>query len=425
MITEKLRLIFKMRDLRNKILFILFIFFIFRLLAAIPIPGIDVSKLKQFFSQSEIFGFIGLFTGGSYDNLSPMMLGLGPYITALIIMQLLTMIFPRLKEMYQLEGEAGRQKFNQYSRLLTVPLAFLQAFGLITLLTKQNILLPLALSDLILNLMTITAGTLFLMWLGELITNKGLGNGVSLLIFAGIISNIPSAIGNALTIIYDDTTKTFDFAKIMEYIAFLLVAIIIIAGVTFVTESTRQVPVNFAKRIRGRKVFGGAATYLPLKVNQAGVIPIIFAISILLLPSLIASFFPQSSIAKSINSFLNPNDYPYSIIYFLLVFAFTYFYTQITFDPSSISENLQKSGGFITGIRPGKETANYLAFVLHRITLAGALFLGLIAILPSLMQMVSGSQNLVFGGTAVLIVVSVVLETIKQIEAHLSMRSYE
>lgn len=422
---EKLKQIFKSQDLRNKILFILFVFFIFRFAAAIPVPGVDISKLKEFYQQNELFGFIGLFTGGSFDTFSIMMLGLGPYITALIIMQLLTMIFPRLKEMYQLEGEAGRQKFNQYSRLLAVPLSFLQAFGLITLLTRQNILLPLPLPELILNLATITAGTLFLMWLGELITNKGLGNGVSLLIFAGIIASIPSSAGQAISIIYNFETGVFDNEKVIEYLIFIAVAVFIVAGVTFIAESTRQIPVNFAKRIRGRRVYGGQSSYLPLKVNQAGVIPIIFAISILLFPSLVSSFFPQSEMAKSINAFLDPNGYPYSILYFSLVFAFTYFYTQITFDPNSISENLQKSGGFITGIRPGKETTSYLSYVLNRITLAGALFLGAIAVLPSVMQILSGSQNLIFGGTAVLIVVSVILETIKQIEAHLAMRTYD
>jgi preprotein translocase subunit SecY len=422
---EKIKEIYRSPDLRNKILFILFVFFIFRLTAAIKIPGVDISRLKEFFLQNDILGFIGLFTGGNFDNLSPMMLGLGPYITALIIMQLLTMIFPRLKEMYQLEGEAGRQKFNQYSRLLTVPLSALQAFGLITLLTKQNILKPLTLTELVLNLITITAGTLFLMWLGELISNKGLGNGVSLLIFAGIIANIPSAVGKALVEVYDLTAKSFDTAKIIEYLIFIIVAVLIIAGVAFITESTRQISVNFAKRIRGRRMYGGATSYLPLKVNQAGVIPIIFALSILLFPSLIASFFPQSVLAQSINAYLHPNGYLYSILYFLLVFAFTYFYTQITFDPSSIAENLQKSGGFITGIRPGKETTAYLSYVLNRITLAGALFLGVIAVLPSLMPLISGSRNLIFGGTAVLIVVSVVLETIKQVEAHLAMRTYD
>jgi len=422
---EKIKEIYRSPDLRNKILFILFVFFIFRLTAAIKIPGVDISRLKEFFLQNDILGFIGLFTGGNFDNLSPMMLGLGPYITALIIMQLLTMIFPRLKEMYQLEGEAGRQKFNQYSRLLTVPLSALQAFGLITLLTKQNILKPLTLTELVLNLITITAGTLFLMWLGELISNKGLGNGVSLLIFAGIIANIPPAVGKALVEVYDLTAKSFDTAKIIEYLIFIIVAVLIIAGVTFITESTRQISVNFAKRIRGRRMYGGATSYLPLKVNQAGVIPIIFALSILLFPSLIASFFPQSVLAQSINAYLHPNGYLYSILYFLLVFAFTYFYTQITFDPSSIAENLQKSGGFITGIRPGKETTAYLSYVLNRITLAGALFLGVIAVLPSLMPLISGSRNLIFGGTAVLIVVSVVLETIKQVEAHLAMRTYD
>ncbi len=422
---EKLKQIFKSPDLRNKIFFILFIFAIFRLFAAVPIPGIDISKLKDFFAQNELFGFIGLFTGGRFDNFSPMMLGLGPYITALIIMQLLTMIFPRLKEMYQLEGEAGRRKFNQYSRLLTVPLSFLQAFGFITLLTRQNILLPLPLPELILNLATITAGTLFLMWLGELISNKGLGNGVSLLIFAGIIASIPESISRAFAVIYDFETGVFDTEKIIEYLIFIIVAILIVAGVVFVTESTRQIPVNFAKRIRGRRVYGGASTYLPLKVNQAGVIPIIFAVSILIFPNMIFSFFPQSSLARSISAFLNPSGYAYSILYFLLVFAFTYFYTQITFDPQSIAENLQRSGGFITGIRPGKETASYLNYVLNRITLAGALFLGLVAVLPSMMQILTNSQNLIFGGTAVLIVVSVVLETIKQIEAHLAMRTYD
>ena len=419
---QKIKLIFKDTDLRKKILFVLLMLVIFRIGSAIPIPGVDSIRLKAFISGNQFFGLLNIFSGGALANMSVVMLGVGPYITATIIMQLLSMIFPRLKEIYQEEGEAGRQKFNQYSRYLTVPLGFLQGLALLTLLERQQVLVGLTLFDRLVNVIIVTAGSVFLMWIGELISEHGIGNGVSLIIFAGIVASIPASIQQALF--------TFDYSQLPVYLGFIVAAVLIIAGVIIVTEGQRPIPVSYAKRIRGMKVYGGVSTYLPLRVNQAGVIPIIFALSILLFPQMIATALSGihnsvfQNILASFLLFFN-NSWVYAIFYFVLVFLFTYFYTAVTFDPDAISKNLQKSGAFIPGIRPGKSTAEFISKVLTRITLVGAIFLGLIAVLPLAMKAITGFVSLTIGGTALLIVVSVILETIKQVQSQVVMREYE
>ena len=419
---DKILYIFKDPELRKKIFFVLGTLLIFRLAAVLPIPGVDTLRLKAFFEGNQFFGLLNIFSGGALDNLSVVMLGVGPYITASIIMQLLTMLIPRLKEIYHEEGEAGRQKFNQYSRLLTVPLAVVQGFGLLVLLERQGILGALSFPERMVNIAVVAAGSIFLMWLGELISEYGIGNGISILIFAGIVSGIPSAI--------QQTLFTFEPSQLPLYLGFLAAGIVIVAGVVIVTEGERPLPVSYAKRIRGNRVYGGVSTHLPLRVNQAGVIPIIFALSILLFPQMVVNFLAQSSnpilqsASRAVLAFIS-STWAYAASYFILVFLFTYFYTAVTFDPEQISSNLQKQGAFVPGIRPGRPTAEHLARILNRITLIGALFLGLIAVLPLVMQATTGIVALTIGGTGLLIVVSVVLETVKQIEAQLVMREYE
>ncbi|RJQ36022.1 preprotein translocase subunit SecY [Candidatus Parcubacteria bacterium] len=427
---QKLRAVLMLPDLRKKILFVLFILVIFRLVAAIPVPGFDREALATFLSTNQFFGLLNVFSGGVLENLSIAMLGVGPYITASIVMQLMTMIFPRMKEMYQEEGEAGRRRFNQYARLLTVPFALLQAYGLLIVLIRQGILPEPNLAGFAISMITVTAGTVFLMWLGELISEQNIGNGISLLIFAGIVSRLPVDFQNMLVEIGVLPSFNIDTARIPYYLAFLAISILVIAGVIIITEGQRKIPVSYAKRVRGNRVFGGVETHLPLRVNQAGVIPIIFAISIILFPGLIGSFLatvPNPTV-QDIGAFLVSiinNQWLYASGYFLLVFLFTYFYTAVTFDPESIATNIQKQGGFILGIRPGRPTAEYLARILSRITLFGALFLGIIAILPILVQAGFQTAAVTIGGTSLLIVVSVVLETLKQIDAQLVMHEYE
>lgn len=418
--------IFKIKDLRNKILFVLGIFIIFRIMANVPIPGINAESLKNFFGQFQMFGLLNMFTGGALDKLSIAMLGLGPYITATIIFQLLTMIFPALEQMYKEEGEAGRQKFNQYARIATVPLAALQAFAMLNLFQRQQIIGSLTPTVLFTSILTITAGSVLLMWLGELISERGIGNGVSLLIFAGIITDLPNSIRQLVF-----QMQAGGSSRIPNILLFFAMALIIIAGVVLINEARRNIPVSYAKRVRGNKMYGGASTYLPLNINPAGVIPIIFAISILLFPSMISSFLGGAggtigNIAKSVGLFFQ-NQWVYGILYFILVVVFTYFYTAVTFDPKAISENLQKMGGFIPGIRPGESTSHFMYYILNRVLLIGALFLGLIAVMPSIIQGITGIQQFQFliGGTSLLILVSVVLETIRQIKAQLQMREYE
>lgn len=419
---NKLLQIFKIPDLRKKIFYVLLGLVAFRVLGAIPIPGIDPVKLAQFFNSNQIFGFFNLFSGGGLTNLSIVMLGVGPYITATIIMQLLTMIFPNLKVMYYEEGAAGRAKFNRISRYLTVPLAALQAYGFLNLLRSQDIITSLSAFDALQNVLIITGGSLLLTWIGELIGEQKIGNGISMIIFAGIVSSLPNIVKNAVI--------SFDPTNLPTYIAFAILSIVIVAGVVFVNQGERKVPVSYSRRIRGNKVYGGSSSYLPLKINQAGVIPIIFAISIMLFPQFFAQivsiFSPEISVnlQNLVNQFLN-NQYIYSAVYFGLVVAFTYFYTSITFDPKEIAKNLQQSGGFVPGIRPGEPTGEYIGSLTKRLTLFGAAFLGLIAVLPNITQILTGVQTLTIGGTGLLIVVSVVLETIKQLDSELTMREYE
>jgi len=426
---QKIIQIFKIRDLRKKILFILLIFAIFRLMACIPMPGINAENLEKFFARFKMMGFVSVLTGGALSRFSIIMLGIGPYITSVIILQLLTMIFPQLEKMYKEEGEAGRRKFNQYGRLLTIPLAFVQGYAMLSWLQRPPnpvISPPLGLSGTLTALLTITAGTLFLMWLGELITEKGIGNGVSLLIFAGIIASFPMSIFQA----YQDIS--IDPAKIPNYLLFFAMSLFIIIGVVLITEARRNIPVSYAKRVRGTKMYGGVSTYLPMNLNPAGVIPIIFAMSILLFPEMIANFLGGTAgivgnIAASVAVFLG-NPWVRGTLYFLLVVLFTFFYTAVTFDPKAISVNLQKMGGFVPGIRPGESTAKFIHYILNRVLLIGALFLGTIAVMPSIVGGITGVQNVfgfLIGGTSILIVVSVVLETMKQINAQLQMREYD
>lgn len=392
-----------------------------RIISNIPIPAVDADKLREFFSQNQFFGLISAFTGGSLTALSIGMLGLGPYITGSIIMQLLTMIFPKMEQMYKYEGEAGRAKFNQYSRILTVPLALLQGFGFLTLLSRQQVIGPLNSIEWATTLITITAGSMILMWLGELITEKNIGNGVSLLILAGIVSGLPTSLRQA--------SFTYTADQLFTYIAFIIVGLAVIVGVIYISEAQRNIPINYARRIRGSRVFGGVSTYLPMRVNNAGVIPIIFALSLLLFPGMVANFLSAynipgiSQIAVRINDFLQSNLW-YSTLYFFLVVLFTYFYTAVTFDPNSISENIQKQGGYIPGIRPGPMTAQFLNHLLTRVTLVGAIFLGVIAVLPNVVQAFTGITAFTVGGTSILIVVSVAIEIMKQMDAQLSMYEY-
>ena len=418
---QKILQLFKRPELRNKILFILAILVVSRVISNIPMPAVDADKLRDFFTQNQLFGLISAFTGGSLTALSIGMLGLGPYITGSIIMQLLTMIFPSLEQMYKYEGEAGRAKFNQYSRLLTVPLAVVQGFAFLTLLSKQGVINQLGTVEWIATLVTITAGSVFLMWLGELITEKNIGNGVSILILAGIVSGFPTSIRQA--------TFAYTPEQLFTWIAFILVGLIVIVGVVYISEAQRNIPINYARRIRGSKVYGGVSTYLPMRVNNAGVIPIIFALSILLFPGMVANFIAAynipgiSQMAVKINTLLQSNLW-YSIFYFALVVIFTYFYTAVTFDPKSIAENIQKQGGYIPGIRPGPMTTQFLNHLLTRVTLVGAVFLGVIAIMPNIVQGFTGITAFTLGGTSILIVVSVAIEVMKQIDAQLSMYEY-
>ncbi|MEK9170389.1 MAG: preprotein translocase subunit SecY [Patescibacteria group bacterium] len=414
--------IFEIPELRRKILIVLGLLTVFRMFSAIPIPGIDISRLGSFLASNQLFGFLNIFSGGALSNFSIVMLGVGPYITATIIMQLLTMIFPTFKEMYYEQGEAGKAKFNRYSRYLTVPLAALQGYAFLNLLIAQKIILSMSPFDSFRNIVLITAGSVFLIWLGELISEQKIGNGVSLLIFAGIVSRIPATIQKMFV--------SYDPALLPTYFIFAAVCVAVIAGVVFINEGERKVPVSYAKRVRGNRVFGGVSTYLPLKVNQAGVIPIIFAISLLMFPQFFAQIFALFSqdfslrVSELVNRVMS-NQLIYSALYFLLVVLFTYFYTAVTFDPQEISKNLQRSGGFIPGIRPGQSTGDFLARITNRTTVFGALFLGVVAILPNITQAFTGIQFLSLGGTALLIVVSVAIETMRQIESQLVMREYE
>lgn len=410
------------KDLRYKILFILGILVCYRILANIPLPGVDVVALKQLFEGNELLNLLNLFSGGGLSNISLVLLGVGPYITASIIMQLLTTLVPSIDRMYKEEGEQGRQKFNMITRILSVPLAAIQSFSMLSLLRSQNILGDMDSFIIFVVVISAVAGTVLLMWLGELITEKGLGNGVSILIFAGIVSALPTAASRFIA--------NWDPAQLFSYLLFFAIALITIAGVILINEGQRTIPVSYAKRIRGAELSGGATSHLPLKVNQAGVIPIIFAVSLILIPTMLATVLSRSSnaaladMALSASAWLQ-NQWIYGILFFLLVVVFTYFYTAVVFDPNKISENLQKQGGYIPGIRPGRSTSQFLYHIINRITLAGSVFLGVIAVLPTIVQGITGIQALSLGGISILITVSVVLELIKNTQSQMTMRSYE
>lgn len=412
----------KIPELKKKILFTAGILFIFRLLAHIPVAGVNLVSLKQLFLNNQFLGLLDVFSGGTLANFSVMALGLNPYINASIIFQLLTMVFPKLEALSK-EGEYGREKINQYTRMVTVPLAFLQGFGMYALLHSQKIIGNLSPLSLVAMMTTMVAGTVFLMWLGELVTEKGIGNGISMIIFAGIVGRLP--------ISFMQTTSVIEAANIFNLLVFLLMAVAVIASVVFMEEAVRKVKIEYARRISGGKMYGGQSTYLPLKINQAGVIPIIFAVSFVLIPSMLGRFLSQvpqktlASFATGLANFMNPGGIAYNLIYFFLVVGFTYFYTAVVFNPVKIADEIKKHGGFIPGIRPGKPTADFLSGILTKITLAGALFLGTVAILPSIMQTATGISTLAIGGTGILIVVSVILETFRVIENMIQMHGYE
>jgi preprotein translocase subunit SecY len=417
----KLKLVFKDKSLSRRILFVLAALLVFRFMANIPIPGVDPLALSNFLNNNQFLGLINIFSGGGLSSLSIVMLGVGPYITASIIMQLMTMMSEKLKNLYHEEGGAGRKKFMQYSRLLTVPLAAIQGFGFLLLLQQQGILPNFNTFDLVTNIIIITAGSILLMWIGEMISEFGIGNGVSLIIFAGIVASLPSSL--------QQIAFTYDPSLIPTYIAFIVMGIIILFGVVTITEAERPVPVTYAKQQSGGKTKRGVSTYIPLRLNMSGVMPIIFGLSILLLPQMLFQFLGTignptlQSIAGTVNNFL-ANQLYYGIVYFVLVFLFTYFYTAVTFDPDSMAKNLQKSGAFVPGVRPGEPTAKHIGNILSRITLVGALFLGVIAVLPVVVTSISGITSLTIGGTALLIAVSVVIDLIKKIDAQVSMREY-
>ncbi len=414
---------FKIKTLRDKILITVLLVVIFRIVSHIPVSGVDLKALQQLFASNQFLGLLDIFSGGTLANFSIISLGLNPYINASIIFQLLTMVIPSLEALSK-EGEMGREMINQYTRYLTVPLALLQAVGMFVLLKNQGIITqttPIQMAAIVVGM---SAGTIFLMWLGELITEYGIGNGISILIFAGIIARIP--------ISFSQTASLVDSSQTLNILIFLSLAILVIAAVVFVNEGRRQITVQYARRfIGGREVKAGAQTYLPLRVNQAGVIPIIFAVSLVLVPSFAGNFLAQmnnsalANFGRLLITNFNPGSVTYNVVYFALVVGFTFFYTAVIFNPTKVADEIKKYGGFLPGIRPGAQTASYLKYIMVRVTLAGALFLGAIAILPSIASEVTGIKTLILGGTGLLIVVSVILDTAKQFESKLIEKSYE
>ncbi|MBU0646337.1 preprotein translocase subunit SecY [Patescibacteria group bacterium] len=419
-----LRRVWKTKEVRNSLIFVLLMLVVFRAAAHIPVPGIDTSALSSIFEGNQLFGLMNIFSGGTLENFSIVALGVAPYITASIIFQLLGMIVPQLEEMQK--EESGRQRINQWTRMLCVPLAVLQAYGLIVILQQQGGSASLfsnnSAATLAIAIISMVAGTVFLMWLGELISEKNIGNGISILIFAGIISGLPTFLGRSLSIV--------DQTQIIAVVLFVIFILVTIVAVVVMNEAQRNIPVQYARQVRGSRLTGAVSSHIPLRLNMGGVIPIIFAISIILVPSMLAQFFLSARtdflrIAAEKTIALFQNQAFYGIIYFVLVFVFAYFYTAVVFHPDRVAENLQKQGGFIPGIRPGANTADYLGWVTNRLLFAGASFLAIIAVLPLIVQQMTGNASLVIGGTSLLIVVSVAVETVKQIEAQLTMREYE
>jgi preprotein translocase subunit SecY len=424
---------FRIPDLRRKLLFTLGMLVIFRIIASIPVPGVNQSELQDFIEQNQLLSVLNLFSGAGLSNFSVVALGVYPYITASIIMQLMTPIIPRLNEL-SMEGQQGRNKINQYTHYLTVPLAFLQAYGHAILFTRSSsnnvqLLEGFGLFDSstvvpsLAILLSMTAGTMLLVWMGELITEMGIGNGTSIIIFGGIVAHLPTTLGR----LFDGSGTT----DVIGVVTFAVIALVTIVGIVLVNEGQRRIPVQHAKRIRGNRQYGGTTTFIPLRVNSAGMIPLIFAVSIMVFPGMIANFLTSSSregvreFAGWLNRFFNPQSFQYNLLYFLMVVGFTYFYTMVVFQQQRIPENLQRQGAFIRGVRPGKQTAIYLQRVLNRITLVGALFLGLVAILPFLAAQLTGINTLLLSATSLLIVVGVAIDTMRQLEAQLMMRNYE
>ncbi len=414
---------FKIKELRRKIFITVLLVVIFRITSHIPVSGVDLVALQNLFASNQFLGLLDIFSGGTLANFSVISLGLNPYINASIILQLLTMIMPKLEALSK-EGEYGRQMINQYTRYLTIPLSILQAIGMFVLLKNQGVLFETAPIQIAAIIVGMTAGTIFLMWLGELITEYGIGNGISLLIFAGIVSRLP--------VVLTQTVSIVDQTQVLSILLFLALSVLVVAGIVFINEGRRQITIAYARRfVAGREGGSGAQTYLPLRVNQAGVIPIIFAVSLVLVPSFAGSYFanlpqPQlSSLGRILAANFNPGSLVYNLVYFGLVVGFTFFYTAVIFNPAKVADEIKKYGGFVPGIRPGTQTAAYLNYIMVRVTLAGALFLGAIAILPSIASQITGIQTLILGGTGLLIVVSVILDTAKQFESKLIERSYE
>ncbi len=419
---EFIKVIFREKDIRAKVLFTFFIIFVFRFFAFIPVPVVDLQRLRILFSQNQFLSLLDIFSGGTLINFSIMALGIGPYITASIMIQLLTSVIPKLEELTK-EGEYGRFKINQYTRFLTLPLTIFQSIGIYVLLKNQNIIGELSWFELLSFVITLTAGSFILLWLGELISEFGVGNGVSIIIFAGILARLP--------VVFGRTFLTLTSETMISLVVFGVLSLGVIAAIVYINEAVRRIPVYYAKRIKGGRVYQAPSNFLPLRLNQAGVIPIIFAVSFVLFPQLIGNFFQFSKtawvadLAVNLLQWFNPQGFLYNFLYFILVVGFSFFYTFLVFNPQKISEELQKQGAFIPGIRPGRATEQYLKGVLIKITFVGAVFLGFVAILPAIFSLITGIQGLVIGGTGVLIVVSVVLETFKSLEAQLVMKRYE
>lgn len=413
---EAIRNLFRLPDLKSRIVFTLLVLFVYRLGAHIPTPGIDTTALMNLFSKGGILGFVDLFAGGALRRFSIFALGVAPYINSAIIMQLLTVVVPYLEKLSK-EGEEGRKRITQYTRYGTVFFAALQSFGLTYWLQHLGVLYDTGWIARITIVATVTAGSVFLMWLGEQISDNGVGNGTSIIIFAGIVAQIPEGLAQTLSLV------SVGEISFINLILFGVIAVLVIAGVIVVQEGQRRLPIQYAKRIVGRQVYGGQTTFLPLRVNMGGVIPIIFASSILIFPSTIAQFLPESF--QGLLSIFRPGHPVYIVSYALLIIFFTYFYTAVIFNPTDVAENLKKYGGFIPGIRPGKPTADYIEKILARVTLGGAIFLAGIALLPVVLTRLVNITTFYFGGTALLIVVGVALETVHQIEAYLIMRHYE
>jgi len=409
---------FKVSELRTKLLFTLSMIFIFRLGAHIPVPGVDVAKFNELIADGMLFSFFDVISGGAFKAFSVFAMSIIPYINASIIMNLLTVVIPHLEKLAK-EGEEGRKKISQYTRYFTVILAFLQAVGMSALMAKTGAISMPGFVAISVIVITLVAGTTLLMWLGEQITERGIGNGISLLIFAGIVSSLPQGIENLYLQFQAGTINVFSLLLL------IVIGAVVIAAIVRVNEGQRRIPVQYAKRVVGRRVYGGQTTHLPLKVNQAGVIPVIFASSILMFPEQIASWFTNSAIAQFYVNWFGWGSAAHTAFYALLIIGFTYFYTAVIMNPVDVADNIKKYGGFLPGIRPGRPTAEYIARVMNRITLAGAVFLALVAILPNFVLLATRIPNIYFGGTALLIVVGVALDTMKQIESHLLMRSYQ